>query len=200
MSCVTGTYARGHISQPHRQRNLLMSGDGLPRLHLLWLSDRRENIEHQSSCMSRKMNPVLRRRCAQLQDQTHITEICAGNTRAHTGGGGGGGEKKHKLRSQQTQKLHACSKHIMQKGTWRHLHFPSPAACFLYLLGGERLRPVVQDEPVFVEGFGLRRRFLALLAVCDLAVLVHRWDGPPATVGGGNMVGRRHDRAFCVRV
>lgn len=43
----------------------------------------------------------------------------------------------------------------------------------LYLLGGERLRPVIQNEPVFAEGFGLCRRFLALLAVCDFAVFIH---------------------------
>lgn len=27
--------------------------------------------------------------------------------------------------------------------------------CVYYLLGGERLRPVVQNQPVFAEGFGL---------------------------------------------
>lgn len=67
----------------------------------------------------------------------------------------------------------------------------------LYLLGGERLRPVVQDEPVFVEGLQLRRRLVALLPIWDFTVRVHGRDGPPATVGGGYMVGRRHDRAFC---
>lgn len=71
---------------------------------------------------------MLRRRCAQLRDRTHITEICAGNKRAHTGGGGGG--EKHKLRSQQTQKLHACSKHIMQKGRedTSIFHHPPPVS------------------------------------------------------------------------
>lgn len=80
--------------------------------------------------------------------------------------------------------------------SWFYLHL-NIFFFFFYLLGGERLRPVVQNEPVFIEGFGLCRRFFALLPVCDFAVFIHGWDGPPATVGRGNMVGRRHDRAFC---
>lgn len=59
---------------------------------------------------------------------------------------------------------------------------------------------MVQDQPVPAEGSGLRglrRGLLALLTVCHFAVLVHGGDGPPATVGGGNMVGGRHDRAVC---
>lgn len=198
MSCVTGTYARGHISQPHRQHNPLMSGDGLPRLYLLWLSDRWENIEHQSSCMSRKWTQCCGadvHSCGiRLILPRYVRGISVHTQEEVEWGGGTQAAFTTNTKAARLQQAHHA------KGTWRHLHFPSPAACFLYLLGGERLRPVVQDEPVFVEGFGLRRRFLALLAVCDLAVLVHRWDGPPATVGGGNMVGRRHDRAFCVRV
>lgn len=125
---------------------------------------------------------------AQLQDDIHIPEVYV--------------QDKHALmqtrfgHSRQTEAAPSCSI-VSCKETWSHLHFQALLFFFFYLLGGERLRPVVQNEPVFVEGFGLCRRFFALLPVCDFAVFIHGWDGPPATVGRGNMVGRRHDRAFC---
>lgn len=104
----------------------------------------------------------------------------------------------HKRARRREQQMHGALRWSTMSR--RELQPPSPPSLLLlplYLLGGEGLRPVVQDEPVFVEGFELRRRLLALLPVCDFTFLVHRRDGPPATVGGGNMVGRRHDRAFC---
>ena len=65
------------------------------------------------------------------------------------------------------------NKHGAAHAKRRLLHFHPLPSVFYYLLGGERLRPVVENQPVFTEGFGLCRRFLALLPVCDFTVLVH---------------------------
>lgn len=89
--------------------------------------------------------------------------------------------------------------------TWLTLSVPlhsidSPTIfmlCFSYLLRAEGLSPVVQNEPVFGVWLVFYRGLVALLSVCDFAIFVHGWYGPPATVGGSNIVGRRHDRGFC---
>ncbi len=69
--------------------------------------------------------------------------------------------------------------------------------CISYLLRAEGLSPVVQNEPVFGVWLVFYRGLVSLLSVCDFAIFVHGWYGPPATVGGSNIVGRRHDRGFC---
>lgn len=63
--------------------------------------------------------------------------------------------------------------HAREERARRESHVHAVWCVFFYLLGGERLRPVVQHQPVFVEGLGLRRCVLALLSVCDFPVLIH---------------------------
>lgn len=78
----------------------------------------------------------------------------------------------------------------------------APPFCYLcvYLLRAERLCPVVQNEAVFREGLVLHWRLVTFLSVRELAILAHGRNGPPAAVGGGDMVGRRHDGGCsCVR-
>lgn len=135
------------------------------------VNETQDNIEHQSCYMSRKRTPwcsafpnVSRGRSAQLQDNIHIPEVCAGIKHAP--------KKKHALIiTNKHRELHAvASCHV--KETYMEPP-PFSSSFFFYLLGGERLRPVVQNEPVFIEGFELCRRFLALLPVCDFTVFIH---------------------------
>lgn len=73
----------------------------------------------------------------------------------------------------------------------RGIQFP----CFLwlYLLGAEGLGPVVQNQALLgpMGGAGHLRRIGGLRRLGRIAL--QRGDGPPAAVGGGQVVGGRHD-------
>lgn len=73
----------------------------------------------------------------------------------------------------------------------RRIRFP----CFLglYLLRAERLGPVVQNQAL-LGPMGGAGRLGRVGGLCRLGrIALQRRDGPPAAVGGGQVVGGRHD-------
>lgn len=79
------------------------------------------------------------------------------------------------------------------KAPSRRQHPGSPAPSALYLLRAEGLGPVVQNQAL-LGPMGVAGRGGCVGGLDQLGrIALQRRDGPPAAVGGGQVVGGRHD-------
>lgn len=63
----------------------------------------------------------------------------------------------------------------------------------LYLLWAERLGPMIQNQPVLGSESRVCRVLDFLILHGFACIVLQGWNGPPAAVGGSNIVGSRHD-------